>query len=333
MHTIVTHDSGGLRVLSKQDLAAVDYSLAEVLRSVEGAYRAFAAGLSANPRKLSTKPADERSVAYAMLGRDGERDTVAIKTSYKFDADHDKATQKYYTSLLLYDDSTGLPIALMDCSLVGALRTPAASALIARACAPAEARTALVVGCGTQGQTALPFLAEAMPQLSRLIIHGHHAEGVAAALANMRRFHPGRQVEVSSDLAASARAADIVVGAAGPHSPALVRAAWLKPDALSILVGYGLHAELLHGADYRVATSAEQMRMTGVDLADARGALPEVDAELPAILAGQRSGRAEGGHGRVFAYNSGMVITDIALGRLFAERARAQGLGHVVQLW
>jgi ornithine cyclodeaminase len=323
---------GALRVLSKHDLAALDFSTAEVLRAVEGAYKAYAAGLSANPGKLMTKPADEHSVAYAMLGRDGERDTVAIKTSYKFGVADDKAAQKYYTSLMLYDDTTGLPIAWMDCSLVGALRTPAASALIARACAPAHAECALVVGCGTQGQAALPFLVEAMPNLTRLIIHGHHADGIDAALARMERMHPTRRVEISRDLQTSAREADIIIGAAGPASPEQVHHAWQKPGTLAVLLGYGLHADLLHQADYRIATSQAQMRLTGDDLADAQGMLPMVDAELPDILAGKKPGRLTQ-HQRVFAYNSGMVITDIALGRLFAERAQAQGLGRTIQLW
>jgi len=332
MHTNITTESGALRILSRRDLDKLDYSPADVLRVVEGAYAGYGAGLSANPRKLTVQPDDARSVAYAMLGRDGERETVAIKTSYKFGAGGERAAQKYYTSLMLYDDASGLPIALMDCSLVGSLRTPAVSALIARASAAPDAATALVVGCGTQGQGALPFLVEAMPQLERLVIHGNHADGIAAAQDAMQRFHPGRRIEMSRDLRASAQAADIIVGAAGPGARETVRNDWLKPGALAILVGYGLHAELLHRADYRIATSAAQMQVTGTDLADDEGRLPAVNAELPDILLGRKPGRLDARQ-RVFAYNSGMVITDIALGRVFAERAQAQGLGRTVALW
>lgn len=328
-------DAGTICVLNKQDLSGLRYSLAEVLDTVEGAYKAYAAGLSANPRKLTAKPGDGHSLAYSMLGRDGERQTVAFKTSYKFNANEDQSLQKYYTSLLLYDDITGLPIALMDCSLVGALRTPAASALLARSCARSDARTALVIGSGVQGQNAFPFLVAAMPRLERLIIHGNHEDGIAAAKERLRAHYPDRNIEVSTDLERSARAADIIIGAAGPASEkasGAVRRAWLKPGALAILVGYGLHAELLHQADRRVATSEAQMRVTGTDLADPEGALPAVDAELPDILAGNKPGRAHDDQ-RIFAYNSGMIITDIALGRLFAERARAQQLGQTIRLW
>jgi hypothetical protein len=35
----------------------------------------------------------------------------------------------------------------------------------------------------------------------------------------------------------------------------------------------------------------------------------------------------------VFAYNSGLVVTDIALGHRLAELAERRGLGQVVELW
>lgn len=320
-----------LRVLSRRDLAQLSYRLPDVLAAVAGAYRAHAAGRSANPAKLTVKPADGRSVAYAMLGRDGERETVAIKTSYKFGHEGAKDDERYYTSLLLHDDQVGAPVALMDCSLVGSLRTPAASALIARACAPRRARTALVVGSGVQGRMALPFLVEAMPQLERLIVHGHHATGLAAVREQLQRHHPERRLEISQNLRHAAAEADIVIGTAGPNAPEEVAADWLKPGALAILVGHGIDRAALHRADWKVATSAAQMQVTGTDLA-IDGALPAIDAELPAILVGARPGRNHDDE-RVFAYNSGMVITDIALGRLFAEQAIAQGLGQTVEFW
>ena len=85
MTTITEDGAGAICVLNKQDLAGLRYSLTEVLRTVEDAYKAYAAGLSANPRKLTAKPDDGRSLAYSMLGRDGERQTVAFKTYFDKD--------------------------------------------------------------------------------------------------------------------------------------------------------------------------------------------------------------------------------------------------------
>lgn len=119
---------------------------------------------------------------------------------------------------------------------------------------------------------------------------------------------------------------------AGGHTPAAVEADWLKPGALSVLVGHGLAPSTLHRADRVIATSEAQMNVTGTDMADADGKLPAVDAEFPSVLAGVTAGRGSATE-RIFAYNSGLVVTDIALGHRFAQLALAQGLGTEVALW
>jgi ornithine cyclodeaminase len=322
----------GLRVLSTADMAAIELSPLEVVEVIERAYLALAAGTSANPRKLTVKPDDGHSVAYAMLGRDGVRDVVAIKTSYRFDPTQIGASQHYYTSLLLYDDVTGLPIALMDCGRIGSLRTPAVSALLARECAGPDARSALVIGTGTQGRQALPFLLATLPGLDRLMVYGSHPDGLSAVRAELHRHYPDRDVEIVSDLPAAAADADVVLAVAGAGTSAAVEADWLKPGALCVLVGHGLAPSTLQQADYVIATSTAQMAVTGTDLVDEHGRLPVVDGALPEVLAGRAPGRQHSEQ-QVFAYNSGLVITDIALGHQFAEAAAQRGLGQVVTLW
>ncbi|QIK10173.1 ornithine cyclodeaminase family protein [Streptomyces sp. Je 1-4] len=328
----ISGDDQHLRFLSTTDLAGIDISLADVVATVEGAYRTLHAGQSDNPRKLTVKPPDGHSVSYAMLGRDGSRDVVAIKTSYKHGLDKGRAEQHYYTSLTLYDDRTGLPVALMDCSRIGSLRTPAVSALLARECAAPGARSALVIGTGTQGRLALPFLLTTLPDLDRLMLSGTHPEGIAAVRARLRDHFPDREVELVDDLRAAAADADVLVATAGSHTPAAVEADWLRPGALSVLVGHGLAPSTLHRADRVIATSEAQMHITGLDMADADGKLPAVDAEFPPVLAGSAAGRRSDTEW-IFAYNSGLVVTDIALGHRFAQLALAQGLGTEVALW
>ncbi|MBC3991153.1 ornithine cyclodeaminase family protein [Streptomyces sp. AC563] len=327
-----TGDDTTLRVLSTSDLAGLEISLADVIATVEGAYRTLHAGASDNPRKLTVTPEDGHSVSYAMLGRDGSRDVVAVKTSYKHGLDKGRAEQHYYTTLTLYDDVSGLPVAMMDCARIGSLRTPAVSALLARECVAPGARSALVIGTGTQGRLALPFLLTALPQLDRLLLAGSHPAGIAAVRQELRAHFPDREVELVTDLRAAAGDADVILATAGGHTRAAVEVGWLRPGALTILVGHGLAPSTLHRADRIVATSEAQMRVTGTDLADAAGHLPAVDTELPAVIAGITAGRRSPRE-RIFAYNSGLVVTDIALGHRFAQLAIAEGRGERVSLW
>lgn len=325
-------DDTSLRILSTTDLADLDIALDDVVDVVEQAYRTLADGRSANPRKLTVKPDDGHSVAYAMLGRDGDRHVVAVKTSYKHGLHASRDEQHYYTSLTLYDDTTGLPVAMMDCGRIGSLRTPAVSALLARECAPPDSRSALVIGTGTQGRLALPFLLTTLPGLERLMVYGTHPEGLAAVKERLLRHFPGREPEVVTDVRAAASEADVVVATAGGHTPAAVESDDLKPGALSILVGHGIAPSTLLRADRVIATSEAQMKVTGTDMAAPDGSFPVVHAEFPDVVAGRARGRHAADE-RIFAYNSGLVVTDIALGHRFAQLAIARGLGTRVPLW
>lgn len=328
----VPGDDKNLRILTRSDVAAIDITLDDVLDVVAGSVEALADGTSANPRKLSVQPPDGSSVSYAMLGRDGVREVVAIRASYRHDPHQDRNLQRHYTSLTLYDDAAGLPLALMDCGRIGSLRTPAVSALFARECAPPDSRTALLIGTGTTARMALPLLVTALPGLERLLVYGTHPEGLKAVREQFAAHFPDRELEFVQDLREAAGAADIVIGTAGPATPAAVEADWLKPGALAVVVGYGLAPSTLQQADRVIATSAAQMADTGTDMADAEGELRSVDAELAQVLAGHSPGRT-GPAERVFAYNSGLVVTDIALGHRFAQLALDQGLGTEVALW
>ncbi|MET8628373.1 ornithine cyclodeaminase family protein [Kitasatospora sp. NPDC004669] len=336
METFVppAHD-GTLRVLGRSDLATLDLAPADVIEAVTAAVRALADGTSVNPRKLSVQPADQRSVSYAMLGRDGAREVVAIRASYRHDPHHDRTQLRHFTTLTLYDDRTGTPIALMDCGRIGSLRTPAVSAVLARECAPPNSRTALLIGTGTTARQALPMLVTALPELDRLLLFGTSPDGIAAVLREFAAHAPGRSVEVLPDLDAlrtAAGEADIVIATAGPATPAAVEADWLKPGALAVLVGYGLAPSTFQQADRIIATSAAQMADTGTDMAFPDGTLRTADAELADVLAGSVPGRGSAEE-RILAYNSGLVVTDIAVGALLAEVAAAKGLGTTIPLW
>ncbi|MER5308788.1 ornithine cyclodeaminase [Streptomyces sp. NPDC002773] len=310
---------------SQQEGLALDRR--QVIEVVEQAYRALREGGSDNPVKTIIDDPSHRSLSYSMVARDGGSGTVCFKAVYEFDPRRTRDGYRFHSFVFLVDDTTGAPIALMDVVKLGPLRSSATTALFARAACP-EARSALVVGTGVQAQTALPMLLAALPKLERLQVFGTYPEGLRAVQDGVE----GREVEIVTDLREAAGEADIVIGAAGLSVTQEVRRDWMKPGSVAVLLGYGVHADVCHGADYRIATDTAQMLATCDDLRGEDGSLPQVDAQLPDILLGRAPARRRP-EDVVFAYNSGMAVTDAALGRYIADLALASGRGEKVDFW
>ncbi|MBF2712937.1 ornithine cyclodeaminase [Agrobacterium vitis] len=319
-----------LHVLTRTDLADIELAPSEVIPIVEEAYLSYANGQSGCPTKLMLPlPNDRDSLSYSMLGYDGGTEMLAFKTSYR---QGNTNYEKYYPTISLYDDTTGMPFAFMDCLKVGGYRTPASTAIIAKYCGKVDARSALMIGSGRSGVNTLPYLLTAMPQLETLRLFGTHPEGIALSIATFKRYFPDREVELVGDVPEAVAMSDVVVAASGRAAHPRVQTRWLAPGGLLISVASkGVEDGALGEADYTIATNKSQMfdkhrRLAGPD------GIMDVDAELPDIIAGRRSGRRSQDD-KVFAFNSGMVITDIPIAHAFATRAIAAGRGRRIELW
>ncbi|MES4992391.1 ornithine cyclodeaminase [Phyllobacterium sp. 22229] len=320
-----------LYILSRAELADIDLSPAEVIQLVEDAFLYYANGQSRCPTKLAMPlPKEERdSVSYSMLGYDGALEQLGFKTSYRQGSDN---ADKYYTTISLYDDTTGLPFALMDCLKVGGYRTPATTAVIAKYCARDDARSALMIGTGAQGVNTLAYLLTALPNLETLRLFGTHPDGIALSLSIFEKHFPDRQIELVDDVPQAVAASDIVVTASGRAAHPKVQTLWLPPGGLLISVASkGVESGALGQADFVIATNEEQMGAKHKRLAGTDGTA-NVDADLPNIIARRQSGRRTQDD-RVFAFNSGMIITDIPVAHALAIKAIAAGRGGRVELW
>ena len=317
----------GMLCLSRTDIDRVELSPRDVLSAVSDAFQGLAQERSQNPGKL--KMTGPESISYAMVGR--AQAAVGFKTSYTHDPAPGRGAKAYYTTLQLYDDETGRPTALLDGSRIGALRTAAVTALLAGASAPASPKTLMLIGSGRQGQESVAPVLTALPTVTTVLLAGSHPDGLRATHRRLNAFDV--DVRTVTDVNHEAGEADVIIGAAGPASPYRVTSDRVAPHATTILVGYGVDASCLWAAERVVATSSEQMAVTGTDLLDGHASLPPpVDAQLPEILSGVVKARTDENQ-RIFAYNSGLIVTDIALGREVVSRARTLGLGTELELW
>ena len=82
------------------------------------------------------------------------------------------------TGLLIMNDIvTGVPTAVMDCTWLTAMRTPAVTALAAEALHP-HAKTFGMFGCGVQGICHIRFIVKTLKELEAIYIYDVHPEAM-----------------------------------------------------------------------------------------------------------------------------------------------------------
>jgi ornithine cyclodeaminase len=141
-------------------------------------------------------------------------------------------------SYLLFDGTSGTPLACIDGAAITLRKTGANSALAATYLARADARTLLMVGAGALSPHLAAAHAAVRP-IERILIWNRtrgRAEDVARALPALLG-RTGVSIGVTEDLEAGVRQADIVSCATASETP-LVQGRWLRP---------GIHLDLVGG--------------------------------------------------------------------------------------
>ena len=124
---------------------------------------------------------------------------------------------------------------------------------------------------------------------------------------------------------------DITVVASGRAWHPKIHTSWIPEGGLLISVASkGVADGAVAEADRVIATSKGQFDLVGQRLLQGRNV--QLDATLPDILAGQVPGRISDSE-RIFAFCSGMIVTDIPIAHELAVRAFSAGRGSEVTLW
>ncbi len=227
-----------------------------------------------------------------------------------------------FSSYLLYDASTGRPLASMAGDEITSRRTAAASALAASRLARPDARSLLVVGAGRVAALLPEAYRAVLPTLERVRVWTRRPEA-AAALAG--QLGAGIDIEAVPDLARAVAEADIVSCATLATEP-LIRGEWLRPGSHLDLIGSFTPAmreaddACFAGASLWVDTD-EALRKSG-DLLQplASGVISpdHVRGDL-AALCRLRSGRHSANERTVFK-SVGSALEDLAAAMLVYEQ-------------
>jgi ornithine cyclodeaminase/alanine dehydrogenase len=210
----------------------------KVIEAVEEALREKALGRTIMPAKHWLAP-NERRFYSAMTSIVASSQAVACKWQ-SGSSDNLGLGLPYLTGLLiLNDDRTGMPVAIMDSTWITAKRTAAATAVTARYLAKPSARTLAMIGCGVQGRTNAESLRIVLPELRCVRAYDVSREALDRYVTDV-----GRQFDLEVIPCASAReairGADVVVtgGPIEPMAPRTIDTDWLEPGMLGVALDY-----------------------------------------------------------------------------------------------
>jgi len=237
---------------------------------------------------------------------------------------------------ILNDAWTGIPLAVMDCTLLSAMRTGAVTGVGAKYLARPDSESVAMIGAGVQARTQLESLKAALPGLSQVRVFDINQETARTYAAEMG-------AKLSLDVRAvgtaefAVRDADIVVTVTVADEP-IVKDAWMKPGSFFSAVGSYQEEEfsVVENSDRVVVDGLEHVLHRGtpvIALMVAQGMINEDDiAELGAIVGGEAPGR-QAPDERIFFSPIGMGTEDVCVCSRVYRLAAEKGIGTKLQLW
>jgi len=233
----------------------------------------------------------------------------------------------YIAGLLIFNDvDTGLPLCVMDCGWITAMRTGAATAVAARYLARPESSVVGILGCGVQGRTNLEALNVLFP-LKQVKAYDVNTEAARLYAQEInRRF--GLQANAVSTPKEAVTGSDIIVTAGPillkPH--ATIQPGWLEEGAFASLVDYDTYwsRQALKEASKFCTDDIPQLRL--YQQMGYFQDIPPIYADLGELVAGLKPGR-ENPIERTMTANLGLAMDDMAVAPLIYQHALEKGIG------
>jgi ornithine cyclodeaminase/thiomorpholine-carboxylate dehydrogenase len=295
-----------------------------LLDALAAGFKALSAGAVDAPRRISVStPAGS---LLAMPASEESREmSVKLVSVYSDNGRHGLPTHQ--ALILLFDPTTGTPLAVMDGGVITALRTAGAAALSTRLLARAEARTLTIVGAGVQGSAHLTMFPHVRPFTDIRIVSRDLTRAEQLAAVDPR-------AHVVATVEEAVRDADVVCLCTSSATP-VINSDWLSSGAHLTSVGWAppggeLDPETLEWGRLYVET-LQAFEPPPVGCAELDGMDPSAGTELGALVAGIDPGRQSDEELTIYKA-MGHACEDLAAASLVYRRAREESAGHTIVL-
>ncbi len=233
---------------------------------------------------------------------------------------------------IMNDVVTGVPIAVMDCTWLTAMRTPAVTALAAEALHP-HAKTFGMFGCGVQGINHVRYIVKTLKELEQIYIYDKFPECMDRLIETVKD-----EVEIpiikADSIEEVAKRCDVMSSATfivrEPMS--LVKKEWVRKGQTILPCDLNTFwaPEIALEADQYFVDSIDEHELFA-DMGYFPDGLPKIAAETGELLAGLKQGRS-GADELIVCSNIGISVNDIAMGKAIMDKALEKGIGTKLKL-
>lgn len=334
-----------LRYLTQEEvIQAGGFDMTLTLEAVEEVFALFAQGKCILPGKVVLRWGDAESERTtrghinAMPGYvGGSHDMAGQKWAAGFYQNPAKYGLPSITCLVVLNDPyRGIPLAVMDGTLISAMRTGAMAGVAAKYLARQDSETVGILGAGVQNRTLLMAAKTALPGLSQALVYDIDEDRSRSFCEEM-----GEQLDLSLEVATDTRetvsSTDIMLIATTAVSP-VVGKGWAPEGCLYCQMG-GFTTELnaIPDFDKIVVDNWSEIQHREIPVltrAKTQGVISDDDihAEIGEVILGQKQGR-ESSAERILFSGVGMGLLDIAVATRILRRAEDAGIGTMLNLW
>ena len=302
-------------------------SMEVAVRAVESAFAAYARGETSMPAKVYLDLPDVGGDFRAMPARAGNYAGLKWVNCHPLNpAEHNLPT--VLATYILNDSRTAQPLAILDGTLITALRTGAAAGVASKYLAPRDPKTLGIIGCGAQAPHFVAAHRVVFPS-----IHVRCYDRDASASERLASALGGEAVNLDG-----AAGCDIVCTGTPSREP------FLGPDLLAKNAHINamgadaegkqeLTAEVLHKSRVIIDDEAQACHSGEVNVPLHTGAYSKemLSGTLGEVVAGLKPGR-EGATGWTVFDSTGLAIQDLFLAIECYRAAQASGVGQSVDL-
>ena len=317
--------------LSLEDIQSLNIPMSQIVGWVEEALRLKGLGKTEMPPKpgIHTMP---DAFIHAMPAYLPDLKAAGMKWVSGYPDNFKKGLPYISGLLILNDPETGIPISVMDCTWITAMRTGAVTAVAAKYLARKDASVIGIIGCGVQGRSNLEALATVLQKITTVKAYDSRPDSQKAYVEEMGKKFQFKVVSVSSAKEA-VTGSDVVVTAVpiAKDPQGVIEDSWLKPGALAVPVDLDTYwkAESIRGVDKFCVDDIPQIMHFKSE--GYLKALPRIYADLGEIVAGKKPSR-QNDKERIMAMPLGLALEDMATAIHIYQMALVKGIGRKLPL-